>query len=47
MKGIVDEVALKNQNRGPINFTNIRLQTSKLKPMPKLPQINDIVITKT
>ncbi len=45
---MIDEgTVLKNQNRGPINFTNIKLQTSKVKQMPKLVQINDIMITKT
>ena len=44
---MLEEGALKNQNKGPINFTNIKLQTSKVKPVPNLPQINDIIITKT
>ncbi len=28
-------------------MTNIKLQTNKIKQLPKLPQINDIIITKT
>ena len=48
MKDLSSSITVeKGESRGPINFANVRLQTGKVPQLPKLPQINDVVITKT